>query len=208
MSDHDDGERTGSDGLSGPSGDGRDGRGRGGSEAHGDAPEGEKVAAAMEAVPRDAFLPAGLQHLAGVDTALPLREGSTCSQPSTVRDMLTLLDVRTGQQVLDVGSGSGWTTALLTHLASPGGSVTGVELDPALVASSRTALDHVVTTDGTAAATASWWVEQAVPGTLGWPRGAPTTASWSRRTPGVPYPRPSWTSSHPTASWCSRCGAG
>jgi protein-L-isoaspartate(D-aspartate) O-methyltransferase len=48
--------------------------------------------------------------------------------------MLRLLDVRPGQRVLDVGAGSGWTTALLAHLVGPTGSVLGVELEPELVA--------------------------------------------------------------------------
>ena len=59
--------------------------------------------------------------------------GQTCSQPSTVADMLQLLDVRPGMRVLDVGSGTGWTTALLGHLVGPEGCVIGCEIVPELV---------------------------------------------------------------------------
>jgi protein-L-isoaspartate(D-aspartate) O-methyltransferase len=48
--------------------------------------------------------------------------------------MLELLDVHPGQKILDVGSGSGWTTALLARLVGPSGSVLGVELEPDLAA--------------------------------------------------------------------------
>ena len=48
--------------------------------------------------------------------------------------MLRLLDVRPGQRVLDVGSGSGWTTALIGHLVGPHGHVVGVEIEPHLAA--------------------------------------------------------------------------
>ncbi|HYN30565.1 MAG TPA: protein-L-isoaspartate O-methyltransferase [Dermatophilaceae bacterium] len=91
------------------------------------------VAAAMDAVPRRGFLPRAERPFAGRDAPLPIGHGQTNSQPSTVRAMLELLDVRPGQRVLDVGSGSGWTTALLAHLTGPTGSVLGVERVPELV---------------------------------------------------------------------------
>lgn len=58
---------------------------------------------------------------------------ATNSQPSTVARMLGLLDVRPGDRVLDVGSGSGWTTAVLATLTGPEGTVIGVERVPELV---------------------------------------------------------------------------
>jgi len=92
----------------------------------------DDVEAAMHSVPRAGFLPAGQRRLAGEDRPLPIGEGQTSSQPRTVAAMLRLLDVHPGQRVLDVGAGSGWTTALLAWLVGPTGSVIGVELAPAL----------------------------------------------------------------------------
>lgn len=86
-----------------------------------------RVDAAFVAQPRRRFLPAAVRGSAGLDTPLPIGFGQTNSQPSTVRDMLILLDVREGMRVLDVGAGSGWTTALLAELTGPTGSVVGTE---------------------------------------------------------------------------------
>ena len=69
---------------------------------------------------------------ADIDGPIAIGHGQTSSQPRTVEAMLRLLEVRPGQRVLDVGAGSGWTTALLAHLTGPGGRVTGVELVPEL----------------------------------------------------------------------------
>ena len=65
----------------------------------------DRVARAMEAVPRARFLPASHRHLAGQDAPLPIGDGQTNSQPTTVADMLRLLDVREGNRVLDLEIG-------------------------------------------------------------------------------------------------------
>ncbi|MCA0251968.1 MAG: protein-L-isoaspartate O-methyltransferase [Actinobacteria bacterium] len=96
-----------------------------------------RVMAALDAVPRRSFLPASLQHLANADQPLPIGHGATNSQPWTVQFMLELLHVPDGARVLDVGSGSGWTTALLARLTGPKGSVLGVEIVPELVEMGR-----------------------------------------------------------------------
>ena len=125
----------------------------------------DAVDAAFTALPREGFLPDRERRRAGYDGPLPIGQGQTSSQPRTVAAMLRLLDVRPGQRVLDVGSGSGWTTALLAHLVGPSGSVVGVELEPTLVAFGSANL----------AATDQPWasIRSAVPGVLGVPDHAP-----------------------------------
>ena len=90
------------------------------------------VAEAMRVVPRAAFLPDDQRALADEDRPLPIGDDQTSSQPRTVAAMLALLDVHPGHRVLDVGAGSGWTTALLAELVGPAGEVLGIELSPAL----------------------------------------------------------------------------
>lgn len=67
------------------------------------------------------------------DLALDIGFGKTISQPSVVALMLELLGPRKGDRILDVGSGSGWTTALLAAIVGSHGRVYGVEIDPHLV---------------------------------------------------------------------------
>lgn len=120
---------------------------------------------AMREVPRRDFLPAGQRWAAGQDRALTIGHGSTCSQPSTVRAMLELLDPQPGDRVLDVGSGSGWTTAILSRLVGPTGSVRGTELVASLVEDSRQRLRRAGLTNAE--------VDVADRGVLGDPRHAP-----------------------------------
>ena len=93
----------------------------------------DAVSAAFEAVPRTGFLPRLARGRASYDGPIEIGRGQTNSQPRTVEAMLRLLAVEPGQRVLDVGTGSGWSTALLAHLVGPGGEVLGVELEPDLV---------------------------------------------------------------------------
>jgi protein-L-isoaspartate(D-aspartate) O-methyltransferase len=119
----------------------------------------------MAACPRERFLPLRERRHAGRVGPLPIGHGQTSSQPRTVAAMLELLDVQPGDHVLDVGAGSGWTTALLAHLTGPTGSVTGVERVPELVTFGAANLDR---------ARMPWArLALATPGTLGSPEDAP-----------------------------------
>jgi len=101
---------------------------------------------------------------------LPIGHGQTNSQPRTVRRCLELLEVGPGHRVLDVGAGSGWTTALLTWLVRPGGSVHGVERVPELVEFGRANLRRWLDTQAGDAAAA---IEPSRRGVLGLPEHAP-----------------------------------
>lgn len=120
---------------------------------------------AFAAVPRKDFLPRPARRRAAHDGPIQIGHGQTNSQPRTVADMLRLLDVRPSQQVLDVGAGSGWTTALLAHLVGPSGEVIGVELEPRLADFGAANL----------ARTGQPWatIRVASPGVLGLPAEAP-----------------------------------
>jgi protein-L-isoaspartate(D-aspartate) O-methyltransferase len=91
-----------------------------------------KVDDVMQSVDRLLFVPASYRAQAYEDVALPIGYGQTISQPSTVRQMLEWLDVQPGDTVLDVGSGSGWSTALLSRLTGHEGVVYAVERIEAL----------------------------------------------------------------------------
>lgn len=87
----------------------------------------------MQAVSRSQFLPLGIKERARIDAPLLIGFGQTNSQPSTVRLMLKWLDPQPGEKILDVGSGSGWTTALLATLVGSKGVIYAVEKVPQLV---------------------------------------------------------------------------
>lgn len=75
-----------------------------------------KIIEAMKVIDRKHFI-SGNSY---IDTALPIGEGQTISQPSTVARMLFLLDLENGDNVLEIGTGSGWNACLLAYLVYPG----------------------------------------------------------------------------------------
>jgi len=90
---------------------------------------------AFRTIDRKYFVPDEYAEDAYVDAPLPIGNYQTISQPSTVAFMLERLDPQDGNKVLDIGSGSGWTTALLCYMVGDQGSVTGVERVETLVES-------------------------------------------------------------------------
>ncbi|MFC1621833.1 protein-L-isoaspartate O-methyltransferase [Patescibacteria group bacterium] len=88
---------------------------------------------AFEKVDRKGFVPPKCLDIAYIDKPIPIGFGQTNSQPTTVAIMFELLQPQAGDHILDVGSGSGWTTALLAEIVGEEGSVIGVEKIPELV---------------------------------------------------------------------------
>lgn len=87
----------------------------------------EKIIEAFKKIDRAEFVPEDMAGQAYVDAALPIGYGQTISQPLTVAFMLEQLDPQEGQNILDIGSGSGWTTALLSSIVGSDGRVTAME---------------------------------------------------------------------------------
>ncbi|MDU6411732.1 MAG: protein-L-isoaspartate(D-aspartate) O-methyltransferase [Yersiniaceae bacterium] len=76
----------------------------------------ERLLQAIEAVPRERFVDEALEHKAYENTALPIGSGQTISQPYMVARMTDLLQLSPGSRVLEIGTGSGYQTAILAHL--------------------------------------------------------------------------------------------
>lgn len=86
------------------------------------------IITAFKAIDRKDFVPQEFQKAAYGDYPLPLVAGQTISQPYTVAFMLELLGPQKGEKILDVGSGSAWTCALLASIVGEKGKVWGTEL--------------------------------------------------------------------------------
>jgi protein-L-isoaspartate(D-aspartate) O-methyltransferase len=77
-----------------------------------------RVLEAMRQVPREAFVAVGMEEFAYEDTPLPIAAGQTISQPYIVALMIEAAQIKPGDRVLDVGTGSGYAAAVLSRLAS------------------------------------------------------------------------------------------
>lgn len=78
----------------------------------------ERVLAAVAAVPRERFVPPGAEREAALDRPIPIGSGQTTSQPSLIASMLAALHLTGGERVLEIGTGYGYQSALLAHLAA------------------------------------------------------------------------------------------
>jgi protein-L-isoaspartate(D-aspartate) O-methyltransferase len=92
-----------------------------------------RIIEAFRKIKRVDFLPENLKDLAELNEALPIGYGQTISQPLVVAFMLELLDPKEGEKILDIGSGSGWTTALLAEIVGQKGKVIAIDIIPELV---------------------------------------------------------------------------
>ena len=92
------------------------------------------VLRAVDLTPRHLFVPTGVRHRAYEDSALPIGNGQTISQPSVHARYLELLHLTGKERVLEVGTGTGYQTALLSHLAA---QVFSIERVPTLYERAR-----------------------------------------------------------------------
>ena len=119
------------------------------------------IEAALLAVPRHFFLPDMPLERAYADDAVPVKRDSdgmvlaSASQPSMIALMLRQLQLRPGDNVLEIGAGTGYNAALMKHIIGHSGTVTSIEIDPQVAQQARVNLQYagmgevnVVTADG------------------------------------------------------------
>jgi protein-L-isoaspartate(D-aspartate) O-methyltransferase len=119
---------------------------------------------AIDQTPRHLFVPTGVRHRAYEDSALPIGNGQTISQPSIHARYLELLKLTGNEKVLEIGTGSGYQTALLSRLAS---QVFSIERIPELLDKARETIKKI------GARNISFLLGD---GTLGWRQYAPYDA--------------------------------
>jgi len=121
----------------------------------------ERVIAAMRRIPRHLFVEEALRDRAYGDHPLPIGEGQTISQPYIVAQMTSLLALVGTEKILEVGTGSGYQTAVLAAL---GRRVCSIERLPSLAVRARSLVEGLGITNV--------WIRVGN-GTLGWPDEAP-----------------------------------
>ena len=135
------------------------------------------VLKAFDEIPRHKFVPTGVQHRAYEDTALPIGAGQTISQPWVHARYLETLQLKGSERVLEIGTGSGFQSALLTKLV---GAVFSIERLPKIAEQAR---------DNLRACGIEHVIQRVGDGTLGWPEYAPFDAILvGAASPDVPQP--------------------
>jgi len=92
-----------------------------------------EIIEAFRKIKRVDFLPEDIKDLAELNEALPIGYGQTISQPLVVAFMLEKLQPEPGDRILDVGAGSGWTSALLSEIVGKKGRIIALEIVPELL---------------------------------------------------------------------------
>jgi protein-L-isoaspartate(D-aspartate) O-methyltransferase len=135
------------------------------------------VFAAMTVVPRELFVMRGHESLAYADQPLPIGHGQTMSQPYVVALMIEALALSGDERVLEIGTGSGYSAAVLAQLAA---HVYSIDLDPVLADTARSRLAKLGYRDITI---------KCGDGSAGWPEHAPYDAIIvASGAPSVPQP--------------------
>jgi protein-L-isoaspartate(D-aspartate) O-methyltransferase len=123
-----------------------------------------RVLEAIRRLDRSEFVPEDVRRAAGLDSPLPIGHGQTISQPYVVAVMTQALNLQPGERVLEIGTGSGYQTAVLAQLC---GEVYSIEVLPALAEPARERLTRLAFRN----------VHYRVgDGTAGWPEEAPFDA--------------------------------
>jgi protein-L-isoaspartate(D-aspartate) O-methyltransferase len=99
---------------------------------------GPRVLAAIAKTPRHFFVPGVSSSVADEDRPLPTDEGQVTSQPSLIATMTAALELEGHEKVLEIGTGSGYQTAILARLS---GEVFSIEILPGLAAAARARLE-------------------------------------------------------------------
>ena len=115
----------------------------------------EKVESALQNIPRHEFVPESELEYAYDNEPLPIMKNQTISQPGVVTRMTEWLDIKNGQNILEIGTGSGWQSAILSYLVGSG-TIYSIERHPELVKFAQENLKklkidnvHVILGDGT-----------------------------------------------------------
>ena len=115
----------------------------------------KKLLSAFKKIPRENFIPESMKEEAYEDIPLPIGEGQTISQPTTVMLMTQALELKPGDKVLEVGAGSGYQAAIIAYIVGKKGKVITTEIIPALMEMVNKNLKklgiknvHIINTDG------------------------------------------------------------
>ena len=97
----------------------------------------EKILESFSKVKRENFVPKKAREYTYEDTALPIGNSQTISQPYTIAMMLSLLELKKGQKVLEIGSGCGYVLSLISEIIGAKGKIFGIEIIKELIEMSK-----------------------------------------------------------------------